>query len=395
MKRGFFRVSFAVIAVIVALSVILTGCGQPASNAGKDNASKTATYKIGMNNFGKGAYPLDIMEKTSKFANEAFGNELIAADDQFKIDKIVADIQNLISSGIQGLQFLGMVETLFPVVSKMCQDAKVPFVLMDKYPTTAEGIAALQNNPYFVGIVGSDNKAAGVAIGEFAAQQGLKKAIIVGAAQGDPTHDQRIIGFTEAFEKAGGKVIGVSRIADPSQAVKPAEDLVIANPGADCVYASGGDFATASITALEKHPDLKMKIFCTDLDPMLVDKLAAGKIEAANGGHWVSAGISAALLQNYLDGHAIKDANGKAPVYTNLPIVVLPASQVDMYKKFWIDGVPYTEEDYKNLCYRWNPKVNYDTFKDTIANYSINERLLHKAKQGQVTKEELDKYGVK
>jgi ribose transport system substrate-binding protein len=360
------------------------------AQASQTGESTPAKFKIGFNNYLKGFYALDILENNAKFATESFGNEFVAVNDEGKTEKVVQNVQNLISSGANGIVFFGIVDTLFPVVSKMCEKAKVPFVVYDHLPSD-KSLEALKNNPYFVGAVGEHDYDAGYPIGEYAAKQGLKKAILVTGKRGDTTHEARVKGFTEAFTKAGGQVLDIGWGNNSlSDALQKAEDLITAHPDIDCIYGTGGDFGLGALQALKKHPNVKAKMFVTDLDPGVLDGLEKNDIAAANGAHWVNAGFSVALLQNYLTGHQLKDKDGKAPIVT-VPILVLPSNQEKLYKQFWIDNQPFSQDEIKTLS---GSNVTLDSFQNVLTNYSIKERLLQKLKEGKITEKELSDVGI-
>lgn len=366
------RISLSVSVLLVAGSLFACGGGADNKTADadkSDSGDKIASYTFGHNNWGQGAYPLDIIEKEAKSEAELFGNKLVVANDEFKADKVVSDVQSLISSGVDGIQFFGISETMFTSVAQICQDAKVPFVLFDKIPSD-EVLKKLQENPYFVGAISAEEKTAGIAMAEAALKDGCKTAIIVAAAKGDSSHDLRIAGFTETFTAGGGKVLGEAHCADPTEAVQKSNDLLTAHPDADCIYGAGGDFAAGAINALASRNDLKMKVYATDITPDIASKLKDGSVSATCGGQWVCGSISNTLLVNYLDGHPILDKDGKAPVLTNLPMVTLSAQDVDAFNKLMeSNGSPISADEYKSLTYRFNPDVTYQTYFDFLANY--------------------------
>ena len=381
----------------LTLSVALTGCGSSTSKSSSSNsgstASKATTFKIGCNNYLKGIYSLDILEKNANFAATSFGDNFAVVNDAGKTEQVIQNVQNLISSGVKGIVFFGIVDTVFPVVAQKCQAAKVPFVLYDHIPSDAT-MKTLKANPYFVGMVGEHDYDAGYPIGEYAAKAGLKKAIIITGKRGDTTHEARVKGFTDAFEKGGGKVIDVGWGCNTlSDGVQKADDLLTAHPDVDCIYGSNGDFGLGALQALKKHTNVKAKMYITDLDPGVLTGLKSGDVAAANGAHWINASFATALLQNYLEGHKIKGSDGKAPVLT-VPILVLPSNQEDLYEKFWINNQPFSADELKNLTYAFNKNVSLQTFQDTLKNYSIKSRLEQKEKEGKVTADELKNVGI-
>lgn len=61
-----------------------------------------AGHKIGYNYFGN-AGVLVTLGNHSKYVIEAFGGTALAVDNNFTVDKIVTDLENLISAGVDGL----------------------------------------------------------------------------------------------------------------------------------------------------------------------------------------------------------------------------------------------------------------------------------------------------
>jgi ribose transport system substrate-binding protein len=391
MKKGVMKVS-VVLVIVLILGMLLSAC-QPAGTTAP--TSVTAKYKIGLNNLFKGGYPLDILELQGKYVSDVAGMDFFSVNDEGKVEKVVQDVQSLISSGCDGLEIFCVVETLFPGISQNAIDGKTPFVLYDKIPMDPTIRQQILDNPYFKGGVGSQDYNGGVAIATYANELGLKNAIIMAAQQGDPTHDARIKGFEDTFKGTLLAVAhsGANNITDYANKT---DDMLTANPNADCIYGTGGDFAQGAIIALQNHADLKdkVKVFATDIDPTLLGKLKDGSISALNGAHFVNNMFTTCLLINALDGHPILDPNGKPPIIQSIQMPVLPAAWADLYQRFWMDGQPYSPEEVKSLLWRYNPNINYQTFADKCAAYSIVERLNQKLKEGAVTKAELEAAGV-
>lgn len=351
-----------------------------------------ADYKFGINNFLSGIYCLDILENFAVYSAEALDIEMISVNDEAKIEKSVSNVENLIASGVNGIVFFGISDAIFPVVGKKCADAKVPFVLYDHLPTE-ETLAILRQNPYFVGAVGENDYDAGFPIGQYASDTGRKKAVIITAKRGDTTHEARVKGFTDAFEQDGGRVIDVGwECTTRSEALVKTEDMLVAHPDVEIIYSSSGDVGVGSMEVLQNHPEVDAVLFVTDLDPEILVGLDAGTIAAANGAHWINSGLATALLHNFLEGNAIKDKNGQAPVF-NVPILVLPAEQYKAYEEQWLKNMPFSPEEIRNLSVKYNPYVTSETFESVLANYSIKERIQKKFADGLITEEDLTRYG--
>jgi len=242
--------------------------------------------------------------------------------------------------------------------------------------------------------VGEDDYDAGYPIGEFAANTGAKTAVLVTGQRGDTTHEARVKGFTDAFSSAGGKVLDVAWSATDgrAEALKKSEDLLVAYPDVEVVYTTSGEPAVAAMEVLQKYADLDIQYYVTDLDPPILEGLQEGKISAANGAHWINSGLAVALLHNFLEGNAIKDANGKAPVF-HVPIIVLEAGQYKAYEEQWLNNMPFTPDEIRNLSVKFNAAASADTFADLLANYSVEQRVMDKYEVGLITEADLERYG--
>lgn len=376
MKKHFKIVSLILVAVMM---LSITACGKnsdPAQDPGA-NSGETGdkTYTFGYNNFGQGAYPLDMNEKETTYALESIGMNIKVANNEFTVDKIITDAQNLISSKVDGLIVWSASDTLYSSFNDLCSSSKTPFVLGDKYPLGEDTKAMLRENPYFAGAISTQDSDAGAQLAKKALEDGNKTAIIVAAAAGDTNHDLRVAGFTEAFEQGGGKILGVVHCADPSEAVQKSNDLLTANSEADCLYGSGGDFSMGALSAMQST-GIKMPIYGTDIDPNVLQAIKDGDVIEANGAAGpYCAGIAATLLLNYLDGHPILDENGQAPMSNGLKFVTVTKDNTDDFENYWLSSHPFTPDDYKNLCYRYNPNVTWQDYVDLLDNYNFDNRV--------------------
>jgi ribose transport system substrate-binding protein len=164
-------------------------------------------------------------------------------------------------------------------------------------------------------------------------------------------------------------------------------------PDVDCIYGVGIDLALGASSVASKLPSRKIKIYATDISPDALKYLKNGSISGLNGAHWAEVYFATALLLNAMDGHKITDANGKAPMFVVNPLVVTPKS-VDLYEKFWIKEMPYSYKDLNNLLFRNNSKVTYDDFKKAIEDYTLENVLNNKLKEGKVTADEIKAAGL-
>ena len=106
---------------------LAAGC-TPADQTDDGQTSPTADaggeggYTIATNNFGVGAYPLDMMVANEQSAADATGMTLTVTNNEFTADKVITQLQNQLAASPDGVAFLGISETLFPVGGAVLQE---------------------------------------------------------------------------------------------------------------------------------------------------------------------------------------------------------------------------------------------------------------------------------
>lgn len=376
MLKGYTKKIALLIAVITALSLVVSSCAS--KEAAAPSADLTKSYKFGVNTWGSGVPILDLFGDEAEYAIKTFGMTDTRASDDFTSDKELANIQNFCSSGVNGIVMQASAVTTFPQMAQVCQDAKVPFVMNVFIGNDADRDKIAASNPYYVGAIDSDMIYDGKVIAQLAIADGMKTALIIGGNIGDNNMDQRVKGFTDEFTAKGGTVVAEARCTDPSESATKAEDMISAHKDADMVYSLVGDYVPAPVAAIEKLGLTgDMKVYASCVDKTTADYIKQGLVAQANDGIGLAAALAPTLLLNYLDGHKIVDANGKAPRFQTIPFIV-NKDNVDAYVSiFYTEGVhPITEDVLKSLCYRYNKDVTYQTYVDLIKNgLTLNELL--------------------
>lgn len=382
MKKNLKRSIILVTAIITVFSLLLTSCGTKPAEPGKTsepNGSPSAkSYKIGVNTWGSGVPVLDAFGDNATYVAELFGCTIMRASDDFTPDKETENVQNFVSAGVDGVALQAAGVTNLPRMAEILQNGKTPFVLFTFIGAADVRAQLAESNPYYVGSVDNDLIGDGRVVAQMALDAGRRNAVIIGGNIGDSTQDLRVQGFTEVFEAGGGKVLSVARCTDASEAPTKAQDMLSANKNADCMFAMVGDYVPASVSALEAlGMTEQVNLYMSGVDKHSAEYIKNGSVIAGADGLFLASFIAPTLLLNYLDGHPIKDENGKAPELLTKPFEV-NAGNVDAYISiFGTDGVsPIADETLKNLCWRNNPDVSYQDYVDLIENgLSLNALL--------------------
>lgn len=337
------------------------------------------TYKIGYNYYGPGSYALTTLANNQQYVVEALGSEAQSVSDDFQVDKIVQDVENMIAAGCDGLVIWLPADNLYKTVIDMCEEAQIPYVFSDKVPSDEEVVAALQESEYFAGAVGPANAEYGTLIAEYALEQGYTSCFVETGAQGDPTDTPRIEAFTEAFEAGGGTIEQIV-YTDSQDNIQPyAENALIANPDIDFVYGTGSDYGIGAADAI-KNQGLDVKVLTSGLDSAVLEYLVeeGNPVEFVNGDYWISGTMATVALMNFLDGNPLKDADGNTVFVDNIMPFQITADTYELFTETFITNACYSEAEIQAMDGLYNADFDYDAFIAAIENYSLDERAAAK-----------------
>ena len=129
-----------------------------------------------------------------QYVAKQLGVELAVVDAQGKEDKQIADVQSLLSRGVDVLVFVPVSAANAPAIIRLANRAKVPAIADDRYP----GFPADNPDAPYLTFVGPDNVDCGRKIGEYMISHGVKNFVAVEGTPGDANNQERTKGFKEA-----------------------------------------------------------------------------------------------------------------------------------------------------------------------------------------------------
>ncbi|MGN1003384.1 MAG: sugar ABC transporter substrate-binding protein [Oscillospiraceae bacterium] len=364
MKKNLKRVLTLILALTMVLPLV--ACGSEGGGKGSD---ELPSYNIGYNTWGAGTPVFEFMADVVKRTLDAYDATSSRANDENMADKELQNIQNFISSGVDGIIMMPAASTVLPQGADACEKAKIPFVLSVFVGEEKDRAEIRVNNKYYLGAVSADMYAEGYRLGQSAIADGYKTAVLIGGNIGDANIEVRIEGFTKSFvEEGGGRILDSARCSSPSEGQEKANALLSAYPDADCLYCVAGDYLPGAVNAMETL-GLDMAIYLSNADSSAIPYIRDGSVAAAITGNDLVCAVSAALLINYLDGHQILDEEGKPPEM-KLVGFALTKDNVDDYERIFFDdeNFLFTDERLHTLVWRYNKDVTYDTFVDFVAN---------------------------
>ncbi|MCR5648519.1 MAG: substrate-binding domain-containing protein [Oscillospiraceae bacterium] len=369
-----------ILAVVLAVAMLLSlsACAaKPANNptpAPDDGGAKS--YTIGINTWGSGVPVLDMFGDAKEYTLTTLGHKVNRMSDDFTADKELQNVQNMCASGVDGIVFQAAAVSTVPQIGVECANAKIPFafdVFVGENPDL-EALAA--SNEYYCGAIDLDMVSDGKAVAQMAFDAGCRKACMIGGNIGDNNMDQRSQGFTERFTELGGEVLAEARCTDNSECPAKATDMLSANRDADCVYCFVGDYIEGTLTAKGNLGLDGVKIFVSCVDEATARYIKEGTVMGGNDGISLASYISCTLVLNYLAGHKIVDADGKAPRLSTHPFQV-NQDNVDNYLKVFFSETahPFTKAMLEDLLFTSNPNVSYDDYVKLVNEINLDYML--------------------
>lgn len=386
------------LAVLLTAAMTLGLCAGCAGNSeNTDNASsgvdenvESSGFKVGYNYFGTGGYSLAALTNQTQIVLDACGNESVSADDQFSVETLIKDVENMISSGCDGVVVWLPAEALYPQIVKMCEDAGVYFVLNDKVPTDPTIREQVVSSEYFAGACAPENAVYGEILAEYALSQGWETCITTSSAEGDASDQPRLDAFKEKFESEGGVILAELHSDTTADSLPAVQDALIANEEPDFIYGVGSDYAINACTALNDYPDYETKVITSGLDKDALELLMDenSPMVMINGDYWISGLFSAVMLQNALEGNVLKDADGNVIYVENIQPFEVSTQTYDLYEKYFMNEPVYSAEEIQAMV-----GITYDEMMEIINNYSLENRLMEKYEAGVISAEEMEAAG--
>lgn len=356
----------------------------------EEAAKESSGYKMGYNYFGSGGYSLAALANNTQVVADAAGDESLAMDDQFSVEQIVTDVENMINSNCNGVNIWLPADALYPVVANMCSEAGVYFTLNDKIPSDKDVIEAVKSNPYFAGACAPANAVYGEQLADYAIKQGWKTCIITSSTVGDPTDSPRLEAFKKVFEEAGGIIVDELHADTTADSLIQIQDSLTANGEVDVIYGVGSDYAINACTALEDHASWNTKVITSGLDKEALGLLnnESSPMTVITGDYWVAGFFSAIMLQNAIEGNVLKDADGNVIWVDDIEPYEVSAEKYPLYEKYIMNANLYTDEEIKAMI-----GITYDEMISIIDDYNLDNRLMAKYEAGIISAEEMREAG--
>lgn len=298
MKKNWMTIVLAML-----LALVLTGCGseENAEGAETGGSEETKDLVIGFSQVTLESPFYTSLVDGAKEEAEAAGVELKVVDAQNDIEKQNADIQSLITQGVDVLLINPVNPSAVAPALRAAESAGIPVITVDR--ATKEEVTSY---------IGRDNEEMGRLAGEKALEllggdSASGKIIELQGDAGGTVMQARHDGFHEIVEKVSGVEIIEGPYSDyiRAKAVSSMQDLLQAHPDVKMVYAHNDDMALGAMQVLEQSGKLgDVQVIGIDGLMEAVKKIEEGSYQATVINDPISLGILAVQT-------AVKVGNGE------------------------------------------------------------------------------------
>ena len=288
----------------------------------------------------------------------------------------VADAENLIAAGVDGIMCLTLDDLAMQQIANLCNENEVYFQVMFRMPSEEETKADLDTYEYYVGYAIEDTENTSYETVRIMADRGIEK-IGVGGNTHSATSTLRMNGMEKGCEDFNIEVLAQFDLGnDVSSIQSDVQNILDSYSDVEAIWLMSGSLGIADITVntLKAHQDATGKtvgVVTFDTFEGMAAAFEDDILWGAVGGQAPLCLQAFAALYNAVDGHPLSDEK----VELLFPFLVLTDSEdLDLFEQYYnnTEVQIYDEELIKSMLYRYNPDVSLDLLKDLSASYSMD-----------------------
>lgn len=272
-KKTFTRV-VSILLIVMMAAFMSAGCGSPK----EDKADKSETqskssgeikYKIG---FLHTSFSDSLGENALRCVNKAadtLGVEVQTFEDGGNGDKQLSTVENMISSGVDGILICPASDAVIPKIAEVCEKNEVYLMVCFRQVLTEEIKEALKEYKYYLGNCYESETDTAAMITDIVAEENENVCMFV-QAPGMVAVDERIESFKSQSAVDNMNILAdytIANISNPSEDITPGMDMFLNSyPEATAVFLPGtaagmGEAAVASVKSNGKVGDVKLAGF--------------------------------------------------------------------------------------------------------------------------------------
>jgi len=259
------------------------------------------------------------LEDFAKKGAQELGVDLIVLNADDKDEKQVADVEDLIARGVDGVIVLPVTSAVANTIFAKLEAAKIPYIDADRNP----GIEPQTQFPHYLAFVGPDNVQAAYNIANYLiahmspGPDGVKRMVALEGRLGSTNSELRTKGLMKALAEHPDVKLLAKQTAgfDRDKGLSVMQDFLVANKDINAVWSANDAMALGAISAVKaagKTQDIKVGGMDADRDAC--QAVARGELSYTEGGHWLVGGFSLVMLYDYLHGIPVKKSERWAEV---------------------------------------------------------------------------------
>lgn len=289
-----------------------------------------------------------------KAVAEALGIELTVITDEGTEDSNIAAMERAIAMNPDAILFDPITTTAGVRDAALLEENQIPGCTQDRLV-----LADINDytGDYLICAATIDTKMWGYNMMNALISQGATKIAAIMDPKGVLTVEQAWEGALQVVEENPGVVI-LQESWQPKgreQGMETMERyLATYGPGEiDGVYVFGSTTGLGALYAIEQagRADEIMVSTC-DIDEDVAQLIREGRLTSSAGAHWMLGGFGLIMLHDYMHGF---EPIERQPEF---PLIVVTQNNVDKYVEEFLNGLPYTDEEIRQLSKVYNPDAN-------------------------------------
>ncbi len=288
----------------------------------------------------------------------------------------VADAENLIAAGVDGIMCLTLDDLAMQQIANLCNENEVYFQVMFRMPSEEETKAVLDTYEYYVGYAIEDTENTSYETIRIMSDRGIKK-IGVGGNTHSATSTLRMNGMERGCKDFNIDILAQFDLGnDVSSVQSDVQNILDSYSDIEAIWLMSGSLGIADITVntLRAHQESVGKtvgVITFDTFDGMAAAFEEDILWGAVGGQAPLCLQAFAALYNAIDGHPLSEEK----VELLFPFLVLTDSEdLDLFEQYYnnTEVQIYDEEIIKSMLYRYNPETSLDLLKDLSTSYSMD-----------------------
>lgn len=295
------------------------------------NAHADDKIKVGFANRTLNGAFFNGLDQYMKIHAKEHGYDIITTDARGDLNKQIADVEDMLSQGINYLVLNPQDPEAGVRISKMAQSKGIPVVILDSdIPLTAPVITRVQAN----------NAKNNILLGEYAVEEFGSKpmnCVFISGGQGNLVGEARRVNFMQGVMEAQLRKYNNTNLTVLSQGwgnwdqqggLKAMEDMIVAQGDkVNCVFSESDEMTLGTILALKAANKLdNIKVYSNDGYKKALESISRGDLQAtaSNNPDTLTATALDVISKHSKGQKSFSD-------YTYIPSIVIKKDNVDKY----------------------------------------------------------------